>query len=307
MTTRTEMSAAFKLTAATLAVLMLSLIAMQSANAALVANGEDIISAPASVYDDAAQGGAENTHQQAFDEQQGVTIEEDFDCSWGALTEGDVVDSHMIFYNTAGGRTTTDRATWEFDSDVLCVMSDSNGAQEAATNELLGHPDTDYPGSFTTRGLEGGDSYEVNGNEIDVTMRVSEPGDWIRVVTRYVEPADTTPPVVACEEGVNPAGKMPKAKGTNEDGFFWLTGSDDRDESVTLILTDSETEEVIGEVAAGITIKLVEANGATPTVREMNGVVDYMIKTNGDLLVTAIDEAGNEAEATSCLVPNKPK
>ncbi len=35
--------------------------------------------------------------------------------------------------------------------------------------------------------MEGGDAYFVGGNSIDVRMGVSEPGDWIRVVTKVCD------------------------------------------------------------------------------------------------------------------------
>ena len=150
-------------------------------NGALTA-GPDIIPAPASAVDDAP--GAENDHQQAFDEAQGVVLPADVSCDGGVvLPAGMTVNSHMIFLNTPGPAFASDTETWTFDGDVLCVMSDSPGALESATSGFLGAPGTAYPGSFAARGLEGGDSYLVAGNAITVTMVVTEPGDWIRVVT----------------------------------------------------------------------------------------------------------------------------
>jgi len=80
---------------------------------------------------------------------------------------------------------------WIFDGPILGVMSDAGGTLEAASSGILGATGTTYPGAFSARGMEGGDSYSVAGNQITVTMTASEPGDWIRVVT-----ADTPPVAV---------------------------------------------------------------------------------------------------------------
>lgn len=155
---------------------------------AILTAGPDIIAAPASVIDDAP--GAENSAQQAFNEMQGVLLLSDLLVDAGLIPKGTTVNSHMIFYNTPGTATTTDAGvTWTFDGTVLGVMSDSSGTLEASSNSILGALGTTYPGSFAARGLEGGDSYSVAANTITVTMVVSEPGDWIRVVTANPIPA----------------------------------------------------------------------------------------------------------------------
>jgi hypothetical protein len=150
---------------------------------ALLIGGPDIIAAPASVIDDAP--GAENTHQQAFNERQDVLLMADLGVDGGVISSGTVVNSHMIFLNTpVGTGTTSDLGIeWLFDGDILGVMSNSSGSLEAASNSFLGAAGTVYPGAFAARGMEGGDSYIVLGNMITVNMIVSEPGDWIRVVT----------------------------------------------------------------------------------------------------------------------------
>jgi hypothetical protein len=165
-----------------------------TAHALLIA-GPDIIAAPPSIIDDAP--GATNSAQQAFDEQQGVTLLGNIAVDGpGMIAAGTTVDSHMIFFNTpVGTALADDTASWTFDGIILGVMSDSGGNLEAATNGILGAAGTTYPGAFGARGLEQnniatGDGYVVAGNTIRVRMRVTEPGDWIRVVTRSVpEPA----------------------------------------------------------------------------------------------------------------------
>ncbi len=155
-------------------------------------SGPDIILAPSSVFDDAP--GAENTNQQAFDEQQNVTLAValDTDDGVGAIPAGTIVNSQMIFFNTPTNSFSTDaNQTWTFDGLILGVMSDEDGLLEAASNSVLGAAGTTYPGAFSARGLETSDvdSYSVVGNTITVTMKVGEPGDWIRVVTAVPEPS----------------------------------------------------------------------------------------------------------------------
>ena len=169
-------------------VLALTFIMVGPTQAALT-SGPDIIAAPGSIFDDAP--GAENDHQQAFNERQDVTLIDALLVDGGSIAAGTVVNSHMIFLNTpVGTDRTDDLQTWTFDGQILGVMSDRGGLLEAASNDILGAPGTSYPGSFNARGMEGdptegreNDWYLVSGNSIDVYMRVTEPGDWIRVVT----------------------------------------------------------------------------------------------------------------------------
>ncbi len=139
-----------------------------------------IIAAPADVTDDAAT----NSGQQGFDERQGVTLGSALSVDGGTIAAGTKIDSHMIFFNTQGNTygSHTD-VVWVFSSDILGVMSDSSGALEATSSALLGAPGTTYPGSFGARGMEGADAYTISGNSLTVNMFVTEPGDWIRVIT----------------------------------------------------------------------------------------------------------------------------
>ena len=105
------------------------------ASAALI-GGPDIIAAPAYVIDDAP--GATNFNQQAFDENQNVTLLSDLAvdnnsviANGGIISAGTVVNSHMIFLNTPVGQGgANDTANWLFDGTILGVMSDRNGAQK---------------------------------------------------------------------------------------------------------------------------------------------------------------------------------
>lgn len=191
-------------------ILALALIAMAGqANAALT-GGPDIILAPASVEDDAP--GAENTNQQAFNEQQGVLLAAAVDVDGGSIPAGTWVNSHMIFLNTASGSASDLDKVWTFDGPVLGVMSDRGGALEAASSSILGASGTTYPGAFGLRGLEGNgnDGYVVAGSQITVSMNVAEPGDWIRVVTAVrevevdIKPTSCPNPLNVKSKGVLP-------------------------------------------------------------------------------------------------------
>ncbi len=152
----------------------------------------NIIAAPSDVTDDAAT----NIAQQGFNEQQGVTLTEALGVDGGSIPAGVVVDSHMIFLNSAGRANVSHFGVeWLFDGEILGVMSNGSGSLEVASSELLGADGTIYPDApFGARGLEAGrnavscdgatnDCYSVSGNILTLYMNVTEPGDWIRVIT----------------------------------------------------------------------------------------------------------------------------
>ncbi len=157
------------------------------ANALLIdgGNGEDIIAAPEYAIDDAP--GATNFNQQGFNEAQNVLLTTALAIDGGTLGPGLTVDSHMIFLNTpVGGGGAEDRQIWTFDGEILGVMSDYAGQAEVDSSDLLGAAGTTYPGTtFSARGMEGSDSYSlIDPYSLEVFMTVTEPGDWIRVVTK---------------------------------------------------------------------------------------------------------------------------
>lgn len=164
------------------------LVAAASASASIIgytpgtAAGGGIIAAPSEVLNASVY----NTAQQGFDEKQGVLLAAPLSIDGGSVPAGTVVDSHMIFLNQkngTGGTLSDAGVVWTFSGTILGVMSDTPGNLEAASNVLLGAPATTYPGAFANRGLEGGDAYSFIGNQLTVKMQVSQPGDWIRVVT----------------------------------------------------------------------------------------------------------------------------
>lgn len=152
-----------------------------------------IIAAPADALDDIVT----NTGMEGFDEAQGVVLGSAVLIDGGgSIAAGTRVDSHMIFLNTEGNTRASHReVVWTFSGRILGIMSDSGGNLEAASTPQLGAPGTNYTvtfgGSgpaapFPARGLEasGIDGYSiVDPFSLLVTMEVTEPGDWIRVVT----------------------------------------------------------------------------------------------------------------------------
>ena len=89
------------------------------------------------------------------------------------------------------------QVVWTFNGPIIGVMSNSTGTHEAASTFEIGAPGANYtvgpPGQaapYPARGMEGGDSYTVAGNQITVSMIVTQPGDWIRVITRVIIEVD---------------------------------------------------------------------------------------------------------------------
>lgn len=180
------------------------------------------IAAPGSILDD----NVTNMAMQGFDEAQGVVMTVAYSTDGGgSILAGSLVDSHMIFLYSAGsGSLWHFDVTWSFDGIIIGVMSDQPGVLEAASTNELGSPTTLYPTTgateppadpgalpgagfgvfkgFGARGIEGNngpfgpfpkDGYliSLDGRSITVGMSVTEPGDWLRVVTRRV-PEPTT-------------------------------------------------------------------------------------------------------------------
>jgi len=169
----------------TFLILVIAISIAEKSDAYLI-SGPDIIAAPGSVVDNPP--GATNDHQQAFNERQNVLLLSNLYVDGGGfIPAGTLVNSHMIFLNTDGDVLAEDfLVQWAFDGPILGVMSDLNALLEADSNNILGNLGTIYPGSFDHRGLDPGDGYSIFGNTITVSMSVSEPGDWIRVVTAPV-------------------------------------------------------------------------------------------------------------------------
>ena len=118
---------------------------------------------------------------------------------------------------------------------------------------------------------------------------------------------DATPPAVACLEGTNPAGHTPRARKTNQDGFFIATAEDTVDPNPQVFIRDTGSGNVFGPYANGVNFKYVEANGAPSKEKEGPGAVDVRLKGTGDPAVFAIDVDGNQSADALCFVPPPPK
>lgn len=211
-----------KKTLLTLAVSISGLLAASNAGAVLVSvsgptsslnnTSAEIIAAPSNADDDEAF----NEGIQGFNEAIGVLLASELDVDGGTIAAGMRVDSHMIFLNSGPGNSSQriEHGTgagfqggveFTFDGMVLGVMSDSIGQLEFDSTPVLGAAGTTYPGStFPARGMEGdpldglfnNDWYFFSGNTIRLGMEVTEPGDWIRVVTVSQVPLPATLPLL---------------------------------------------------------------------------------------------------------------
>lgn len=177
---------------------LVALLFSTQANAGLISVGgplstagcaASIIAAPAF----ATNAAVTNCAQEGFDEMQGVLLAGALAVDGGGfIAAGTLVDSHMIFLNNPGGGVIThNQVLWTFSGAVLGVMSDPMGNFEALSTAILGAAGTTYEGPFNARGMEGADGYGFAGNTLLVNMVVSQPGDWIRVVTTNVPEPST--------------------------------------------------------------------------------------------------------------------
>ena len=153
------------------------------------------IGAPTHLLDDTTT----NSGMQGFNEAQGVltTVAHSID-GGGTIAAGTLVSSHMIFLNTLNNTLGVHGGVvWTFSDMIRGVMSNKSGTFESLSSFELGASGTNYTltfaGSgpaapFNARGIESNngtglgtnDGYQiVANNAIQVSMRVSEPGDWI--------------------------------------------------------------------------------------------------------------------------------
>ena len=166
--------------------LLSALLLSVPAHAALVAVDYDgDIIAAVSVQEDSPT----NTLQQGFDEQQGVLLGSAVTVDGGTVAAGTRVDSHLIFLNSSGNTRIDTNALWSFDGKIIGVMSDGPGVLMTDTDSLFAafndYFTTGTTAPFGAQGLESNDSYSISagGYNLKLHMIVTEPGDWIRVLT----------------------------------------------------------------------------------------------------------------------------
>lgn len=171
-----------------------------------VSNNTSSLGAQAEILDPSTtpfsvlNGTIENRGQQGFDEQQNVFLTSALDVDGAVdIAAGTSVSSHMIFFNQnsqSNALNTHTNVLWTFSHKILGVMSDRNGVLEGKSTGLLGHDDVTYPSVtpgdpiFSARGMEGDDAYQIiDPYTLSVSMYLTQPGDWIRVVTAVPLPA----------------------------------------------------------------------------------------------------------------------
>jgi len=266
-----------------------------SAEAKLI-GGPDIIPAPSSVVDDASGGGATNTAQQAFDERQNVVLPVAVATDGGGLPAGAFVSSHMIFLNTpeTGPGASDQGVVWTFDAPIIGVMSDAAGNREAASNAILGAPGTIYPGAFAARGMEANDGYIVSGNQITVNMQVTEPGDWIRVVTRSnlevsldIHPTSCPNPLATRSQGVVPVAIL----GTSDLNVY------DLDPTSILLEGVAPLKAAYEDVATPFDGDLCGC-----TTQGSDGQMDLTLKFSAQDLVAALGDVTQNEEVTLTVI-----
>jgi hypothetical protein len=174
-----------------------------------------VIPAPSNVLDQCAT----SAGQVGFNEAQDVVTPAAFTTDDnGVIPAGTLVDSHMIFFNrqlvTFDPISTHSDVIWTFKRPIMGVMSDVHGNLEAASTAALGAPGTNYhlpatagctpfgtvgAAPFAFRGLDTtsagppfthqrcpatDDCYTIETpTTIRVSMHLSQPGDWMRVIT----------------------------------------------------------------------------------------------------------------------------
>ena len=146
--------------------------------------GSSVIAAPATVGEDTPT----NTEIQAFNEGVDILLALDLAVDAGVIAAGTRVDSHMIFLNTLNDLLVTDTASYSFSETILGVMSDQDGDNLFDSDDILSGTIDYIGGNYgDNRGLEDNDSndfYSIVGlNQFNIGMRVTEPGDWVRVIT----------------------------------------------------------------------------------------------------------------------------
>ncbi len=145
---------------------------------------------------------------------------------------------------------------------------------------------------------------------IRATVTIDDEQATIDVTKDWV---DTTPPVAACVESVNPDGHIPASPGNggqhqNPDGFYDGSAIDDvwPEEDLEIYVVDTGTGHVFGPFPSGTDFKWVEANGAQPSQKPGDGEVEWFLKGRGDAEVYAVDGSGNQSDPVSCRVPPAP-
>lgn len=130
-------------------------------------------------------------HLYAFDEDQNISIVSTVLVNIGTSpVAGQIVASHYVFFDPAGGR--TQKGYVDFDADIFGIITSDSllGASDFLANSGVTYV------SPTLRGLESGDVVAIdpgNASRLLVDWFAGTPGDYVRVLTME-SPSALEPP-----------------------------------------------------------------------------------------------------------------
>lgn len=105
------------------------------------------------------------------------------------LATGTIVSSHYVQWDPGAGSSSTVSATISADSQIFAFITSDANLRDS--DSFLGLPGINY-NTFGSRGLEGGDTTNFNGADVDISWTASSPGDWTRLITAF-SPAAAVP------------------------------------------------------------------------------------------------------------------
>ena len=157
--------------------------------------------------------------------------------------------------------------------------------------------------------------------DTEITLTVYD-GQFSDDDTVLITVEDTTPPEVMCVESVNPHGNIipgknrdsngKDKKNINPDGFYEIIAEDICDAEPDIYIGTVCNPYMFGPFVSGVVLKFTEAPGADPRIQKIGSTNDkadsvkYHIILPSDPVVTVVDNSGNVAICSSCLVPPPP-
>lgn len=104
----------------------------------------------------------------------------------GVLTQGTVVSSHYVHFDTPGSTQGSARGRIQFDGQIVgVIVRNGAGTRHLDESDFLGAP-TLFSQNVNARGLEfNTDAFRIviSGNAIEFDFDISAPGDYMRIVT----------------------------------------------------------------------------------------------------------------------------
>lgn len=105
------------------------------------------------------------------------------------IKAGTIVSSHYFQWDPGSTSSPSVSATINLDSQVFAFITDTQKLFDS--DGELGLPGLDY-NDFGLRGLEGTDTTNFIGEDVEIRWRASNPGDWTRLITAF-SPAAAVP------------------------------------------------------------------------------------------------------------------